>query len=362
MRGPAIGAVAFAAMALMPRAAQAAGVTPCPVGEGPWLRVSFTGDGFAPALQAQVTEQLGADLRTHHVVLCDAEAAPSNPSALARVDLSLSASRVLSLDVSDAVTDKRMTRQIPLGGVPRDALALSIALAAEELLHASWIEAALVPPESPAPSVGLQPVPPVVREVNQEQIAHLSAADTTARATEGREARAGYPSRTQVALLTAIDRSTGGQTDLGADVRVATGGRLAVEGELGVRAAPDVASAHGTVQGRELLAGVGASLALVSRRAPWGLQIGARANVIDVEFSAVAAPGASASSGSQLGAALSGCIGAWWRLGGPWRLLAEGAAGAPLRAVTATDVGNAATGVSGAMFGATIGVGATLGE
>jgi hypothetical protein len=351
MRGPAIGAVAFAAMALMPRATEAAG--PCPVGEGPWLRVSFAGDGFAPALQAQVAEQLGADLRAHHIVLCDAEATPSDPSALARVDMSLSASRVLSLDVSDAVTDKRMTRQIALGGVPRDALALSIALAAEELLHASWIEAALVPRESPAPPVGLQPVPPVVREVNQEQIARLSATDTTARASR---------SWLQVALLAAVDRSTGGQTDLGADVRVATGRRFAVEGELGVRAAPDVASAHGTVQGRELLAGVGASFALMSRQAPWGLQIGARADAIDVEFSGVAAPGARASSGSQLGAAVSGCIGAWWRLGGPWRLVAEGAAGAPLRAVTATDVGNVATGVSGATFGATFGVGATLGD
>jgi hypothetical protein len=353
MRGPAIGVVAFAAMALMPRATEAAGVAPCPVGEGPWLRISFAGDGFAPALQAQVAEQLGADLRAHHVVLCDAEAASSNQSALAQVDLSLSASRVLSLDVSDAVTDKRMTRQIPLGSVPRDALALSIALAAEELLHASWIEAALAPPESPAPPVGLRPVPPVVREVNEEQIARLSPVDTTARAT---------PTWIQAALLAAVDRSTGGQTDLGADLRVAAGGRFAVEGDLGVRAAPDVASEHGTVQGRELLAGAGASFALMPRRAPWGLQIGARADVIDVAFSGVAAPGARASSGSQLGAAVSGCIGAWWRLGGRWRLLAEGAAGAPLRAVTATDVGNAATGVSGAMFGATIGVGATLGE
>jgi hypothetical protein len=161
-----------------------------------------------------------------------------------------------------------------------------------------------------------------------------------------------------VALLAAADRWTGGQTDLGGDLRAATGGRFAVEGELGVRAAPDVASTHGTIQGREFVAGAGVNLAFVSRQAPLGLQLGARADVLDVEFSAVAAQGARASAGSQLGASIRGCVGAWWRLGGPWRLLLEGAAGGALRGVLASDVGDAATGVSGAVFGATIGVGA----
>jgi len=36
------------------------------------------------------------------------------------------------------------------------------------------------------------------------------------------------------------------------ELRVATGGRLAIEGEVGVRAAPDVTSAHGTIQGRRV--------------------------------------------------------------------------------------------------------------
>jgi hypothetical protein len=339
-------------MALVPRTSGAEAVGPCPVGEGPWLRVSFAGDGFAPALQAQVTEQLGANLRAHHVVLCDVAAAPSAPpapAALAEVDLSLSTARVLSLEVSDAVTDKRMTREIPLATVPRDALALSIALAAEELLHASWIEVALAPPETPAPPVGLQPVPDVVRQVNQEEMDRIRRADTPVR-TE--------PPWVQVALLAAADRWSGGQTDLGADLRAATGGRLAAEGELGLRAAPDVASAHGTIQGREFVAGAGANFALMPRRAPWGLQLGARADVIDVEFSAVASPGARASSGSQLGASLRGYVGVWWRLGGPWRLLVEGAGGGALRAITASDVGAAATGISGALFSATVGVGA----
>jgi hypothetical protein len=92
------------------------------------------------------------------------------------------------------------------------------------------------------------------------------------------------------------------------------------------------------------------------------LTVGARAELLDVEFSAVASPGARAASGSQLGAAFDGSIAAWWRLGGPWRLVVEAAAGAPLRAVTASDVGATASGVSGALIGATIGVAAALSE
>jgi len=356
-----VGLVALAAVTLVPRGAEAEGGAgaPCPVGVGAWLRVSFAGEGFVPPLQAQVAEQLGADLRVHHVELCQVEAAPSGaapsgPPALADVGLSLSATRVLSLEVSDAVTDKRMTRQVPLASVPRDALALSIALAAQELLHASWIEAAFAPQASPASSPVLSPVPTEVQEMNRDQLARIPVtADVAGRST---------PVWSEMALLAAADRATGGQTDLGADLRAAVGGRVAVEGAIGVRAAPDVTSAHGTVQGRELLAGAGVTWALMPRQAPWGLTVGARAELLDVEFSAVASPGARAASGSQLGAAFDGSIAAWWRLGGPWRLVVEAAAGAPLRAVTASDVGATASGVSGALIGATIGVAAALSE
>src|SRR5208283_5052244 len=130
-----------------------------------WLRVSFAGDGWTPSLHSRVAEQLGADLDGHRLAVCDAATAPG-AAPLADVSIALSASAVLSVEVVDSVTDKRMTRQVALGGVPHDAVALSIALAAEELLHASWIEAALEPPPPPAPPIGMHPVPAVVREVN----------------------------------------------------------------------------------------------------------------------------------------------------------------------------------------------------
>jgi hypothetical protein len=311
--------------------------------------VTFDGDGFDPRLRAKVAEQLGADLGGHRLALCDAASAPSSPPPLADVALSLSVSSVLSLEVVDAVTDKRMGRRVPLATVPRDALALSIALAAEELLHASWIEAALAPlPEAPLPA-GREAVPAEVREVNRETIAALPE--------PSREAWRGWA---QATLLAAGERSAGGQTDLGADLRFTMGDRVSGAGQVGVRAAPDVQSAHGVVRGRELLVGLGLGYLLVPRASPWGAAVDLRADLVDVQFSAIASAGAASQSGSELGVLLGAYLGGWRRLGGPWSLVAEAGLGAPVRAVTASDAGSTATGVSGLTVGAALGVAATL--
>ena len=154
IRGAAIASIAVA-LAWMDLAR--ADVCPAP-GES-WLRVAFAGDGFTAALRARVIEQLGAEFHAHNLGLCEASGAPTDPPPLADIVLALSADAVLSLEVRDAVTDKRITRELRLGSVPRDALALSITLAAEELVHASWIEAALAPPPAPATPPVPQPVP-----------------------------------------------------------------------------------------------------------------------------------------------------------------------------------------------------------
>jgi len=368
-KGAGIASVAIAAMAGVcagARAASADGGVVCPAGDAQWLRIVFVGEGFSSPLRARILEQLGAELRRHELVVCDPAISDRGRGAgppLAEIGLALSPDFVLSVNVRDAVTDKNLARDLPLGSVPRDALALSITLATEELLHASWIEAALAPPASanasaaPAPATPSRPVPPAVRAMNAEAIARMPQAASSGPAPRAMTA--------QAALLGAIERSTGGgaasgQTDLGGDLRLSYGGRLAITARVGVRAAPDVTSAHGTVQGRELLAGVGVAYALVPREARWGGEIGARADALDVQFTGIAAAGAQAASGSALGALVTGALGGWGRLGGPWRVVAEAALGAPVHAVTATDVGATATGVAGVSIGGALGVAATL--
>ncbi|MGH7271875.1 MAG: hypothetical protein ACREJ3_15705, partial [Polyangiaceae bacterium] len=313
--------------------------------------VSFAGDGFLPWLRAGVTQQLIADLRGHRVALCEAPDATPGATPLAGIDLALSSTSVLSLAVIDAVTDKRMTREVPLGSVPRDALALSITLAAEELLHASWIEAAFGEAPSPTTPLGLKPAPPAVQDVNAAEIARMPSVAGSAPRTE-----------VEVAVLSAAERTTGGQTDLGGDLRVSAGDRLAVGGQLGLRAAPDVQSVHGVIHGRELRAGLALGYSLSARKAPRGAEIGVRADVLDVEFSGDASPGAQSGRGAALGAVVCATFGAWQRLGGPWRLVGEVDLGAPVHSVTASDEGTTATGVSGVSVGAALGLAVALPE
>jgi hypothetical protein len=326
----------------------------CPPAGAPWLRVAFEGDRFEAPLRARVMQQLGADLRGHRVALCDAadtsEAATRAPP-LADIALSLSPGPVLSLEVRDAVTDKRLARDLSLASVPPDALPLSIALAAEELLHASWIEAALAKPDesTPLPRPGITPPPPAVREVNAAEIARMP---------QVLDARQGLTA--QAALLAAAEYATGGQTDLGADAEFSLGGRLAVSARAGFRLSPDVRSAHGIVRGRELLAGLGLDYAVVPRDAAWGADVGIRGALLDVQFTGVASQGAQGGSGSAWGAIVGGALGGWVELHAPWRLVAEAMVGTPIHAVTAIDSGSPATGVSGVAFGIDLGVGATL--
>ncbi len=249
------------------------------------------------------------------------------------------------------MTDKRVAREVRLASVPRDALALSIALAAQELLRASWIEAAFVAPPEPQLISGMRPVPPEVRDVNREATQRWAAApDKTAGPW------------VQVALLAAGEHAAGGQTALGGDLRVAAGMRLFVAGELGLRAAPDVSSAHGVVRARQVLGGLGIGYLLVPREAAWGGTVDVRADVVDVEFSGAASAGAQGASGTGLGALLGTHLGAWWRLGGPWRLAAEAGISVPLHAVTASDEGTTATGISGVTAGVALGVAAAWPE
>jgi hypothetical protein len=337
------------ALALACSGAAAAEV--CPPAGASWLKITFAGEGFERPLRTRVLEQLGADLDGHRVVLCEASTVAETTggaTALAEVTLDLSPRSVLSLEVRDAVTDKRLVRDLSLASVPRDALALSIALAAEELLHASWIEAALEPLESPAPPVGQRPVPPVVREVNADQIARMPDL-----------ARARSPVA-QAALLVAAEGASGGQKDLGADIRLASQGRVAAGVRAGYRLAPDVHSAHGVVHGHELLLGLGIAYSLVPREAFWGGDVGVRVDVLDVQFTGVAAPGAQGESGSAFGAVMSGALGGWVRIGAPWRLVAETTVGTPIHAVTASDSGSTATGLSGVEVGVALGLAATL--
>jgi hypothetical protein len=187
------------------------------------------------------------------------------------------------------------------------------------------------------------PAPPEVVQSNEAVVAQLPR-----------------PPVAHAALMATASHATGGDTGLGPDVRLAFGGRLTLGVRVGARLAPDIASAHGVVRERALLVGGAGAYALVPRDAAWGGEVVLRLDALVVQLSGIASPGAQASSGSALGIVPSAGLGGWMRLGGVWRALAEATAGGSLHGVTASDSGQTATGLTGAVFGVSLGVGAAL--
>ena len=336
-------AFAFAVIAVL-ACAGAAHAEPalCPRGGEPWLRLS-TVKGFDTKLVERVASLLAADLSAG-VAVCVAAPPNGAPPPLADVELSMQPADTLTIAVANRATNKRLSRDVALAGIPGDAWDVAIAEAADGLLRASWLEA-LLNRSSRREEVTAPPPPPVVKQVAERSL----------------RAPAPPPSlRAMLAVLAAGEHATGGQTLGGFDARFGFGGRLAVGARVGYRLGVVAAADHGDVESSVFLGGLSVSYAPVSRQAPWSVEVFARANLARVSFSGVAASGATAASGSALGALAGGGIGASRALGGGLRLVAEVSLAAPLRAVAAVDDGREVTALSGASLGVGLGVAAGL--
>lgn len=110
----------------------------------PWVKVTFASSFGTAAVQARIVEDFRAGLSDRAIDVCGGASLPSRP-ALAGVHIaSTTATRVgVSVEVRDALTEKRLTRDVDLSSVPEDGKAFAVAVAADELLRASWVELAL---------------------------------------------------------------------------------------------------------------------------------------------------------------------------------------------------------------------------
>ncbi len=327
----------------------------CARGSDPWLRLDL-GSSFPGPLASAVSAKLEAQLGRSNIGVCTSEPTAASTTGgasgtdtpgsepLAVVRLTLEADDTLSLEVSDRATDKRLERSISLRGIPKDTLAFSIALAAEELLHASWFEALVDRARAPAAAT---PPPAVVTEVAVESLSPAV-----------RSPRAVGPSLT---LLFAGEHATGGLSMGGIDARASYGGLLRAELRVGYRVGLTSAASDGAVDSSAFLAGV--SVAFGSpRSAPWGVEVFARGDALRVTFSG-RGTGTTEGTGDAAFGALLGGGAAGWRVvdaSGVWRVIVEASLAAPLRAVAALDDGQSTTALSGATVGAAIGLGAAL--
>jgi hypothetical protein len=233
------------------------------------------------------------------------------------------------------VTQKRVGRDLSLEKLPADGRALALAVAAEELLRASWAELALRGVHRPATAP-----PPEVRAVVE------------------RASPPAAPRRfTAVGARLAFEHFTGGQTHYGGDLFLVPplGSSVGLVAAAGARRALSEQAAHGSIGARALSGELGVSVPLLQPSAlELGAFISARASWLRYEASAVGEADASSQSGwvvvSRAGLSLAfgrrGVVRSYSTLG----------VGVPLRAFSASDSGTTVTGASGVELFASTGL------
>ncbi len=299
-------------------------------------RIEITIEGGDARLASSVREELDAELVRVH--LC-ATALEAGTKPLARIRLTLHGATAATIRIEDAVTKKTVEREVDVADLPFDGRALSIAIAADELLRASWAEVSLHPEVENAK----EPVPPVVRA----SVAPPSATLPFARATE-------------LGLRATINVHGGGQTHLGGALYVRRDLAAWITGEAFgyAREAVPVTATDGSIHAHAWGGGLSLDLHLLhAGAARFGVKAGAEIGYL--LFEGTARPGAGEGTfGSVVASGHLGLIGAFDLP--PLRVSAAILGLAPFRAASALDGVETATSVGGPGIEAALGAGVTF--
>jgi hypothetical protein len=300
----------------------------CGVSERPWVRFEVPPPERKPSAFDEIVRHVRAELALRRIDLCPSGKGTSPIAMLALSAASADALEV-SIDVRDALTDKRLSRQLALGALPVDARPLAIAVATDELLRASWLEIAMKKPAAPLP-----PAPPAV--------ADAVAADLRAEP------------RADIGAAFAMESYAGGPTYTGGDVRA--GFRplsfLTATLRLGLRLGSSTLAPDGRVRSNAVVVGGGAKLTVTPLRSSTGVDLIARVDAVRVAFLPDANPNAVAQGSQGTAVVAGGGVAAWAMLGSSLRIGVEATAGGTLRTVRVTDVGNQVTALAGLTLGA----------
>lgn len=305
----------------------------------PWVLMQLS--ELDPPFATQIISDLRAGLAPSRIDACVADAIERKaPLATVRIAGALGRQFVFSIDVSDSVTEKRIGRDIDLRHVPSDGRAFALAVAADELLRASWAELALAKTRSPRPKPPEQeparpPPPPAPVE---------SPAPAE-------------PAFTALGLGLGLESYSGGQLHFGVDafwLQPLTGWlRLGLT--AGVRRGLTVDAPSGSIESRAIHVELALRPTLMSSSS-FSLDVHVALRGSEVWF--VPKPIAGAAAAKTNSEALFGRGGLALTLGpaGSVRSVTTLGAGGPLRSFSASDGGEVVTGVSGVEFFATSGV------
>ncbi|MEM9193913.1 MAG: hypothetical protein AAGF12_32355 [Myxococcota bacterium] len=135
-------------------------------GAQPEVVLRQAGPGWNETFQAQVRDELRVALADQGISLCATSASPAAEVVLRTNELPEVA---LTIEVRDEITQKELRRNVDLATFPADSRAFALAVAADELLRASWIE--LTMPDVPEPS---RPPPPTLLRIADASIGQTS--------------------------------------------------------------------------------------------------------------------------------------------------------------------------------------------
>ena len=303
------------------------------------VALQFTGDAWPPDLEHDAGEDLQAGLRLRGIEVCSVswQAKPGPPPA-ARIVLVLTVAEHMrvSIDVQDAVTSKRVLRDVELARVARDARALALAQAAEELLRASWVE--LTMHDAPPPAV--PPPPAIKRAVTPPPAAPVERLQL-------------------LGARFASELYTGGIKLLGADAVVAfwVAQRLGFSVQLGLRTGLHANAGHGRIDVSALTASAAMIVPVWERTSRYNLLVGAGGHVAELTLSGRGPSGVRAQSQATFIASARLTLSAVWSITDGLRLDLSVGPGLPLRRVIALDSEREVVGTRGLELHGALGIG-----
>jgi hypothetical protein len=296
----------------------------------PWVSVAFGGQGWTAERERAVLEDLRAGLRLKGIAACPLGSEGRDPPLALLELLAADEQRIsVGIEVHDALTEKRVSRDLDLRELADDARPLAIAAAADELLRASWAELALADGPEPA-----RAPPPEVEQSVRDSLSPAAFASARDHA---------------LGVRGAFEHHGAGLAQVGGDAYLAVwfAQRWGFELGAGMRHGLRRDAEHGQVESRALNSAADLTFALFPRgRAP---TLAARLGVAvaSVRMRGQAGAGALAAEGSGVDVHARGGFALSWA---PWPALALRAdlgAGVPLRSIDARDDGEIAASTAG---------------
>ena len=299
----------------------------------PWVSVAFESGTWNESFEAVVIQDLKAGLASRGIAACAEGRGPETPPVAAIVIGSGNQESVkLTVEIRDALTEKRVSRDVDLTNMPADGRALAIAVAADELVWASWAEIAYKSTyrRSAAP-------PEVVTAVERAIQPPPSPKKARPRAT-----------RMRLGAQLAADHFGAGLTLLGADALAVAPftPKFRLKIAAGAREGLVVRAQDGRVRSIATNLTVESSL-LVLRGANAELSWTLGSRLAWVSLYGEASPGVLGTRMNGIAVFARTGPGVGLRVGGSLWVELNGSLGVPLRAVQASDTGRIITGASG---------------